>query len=82
MDILYLLMALACSFLVYLLEKRCWIQLLRTSDEGEFHQWCKHLDEQNIHYWVKNRMIRDGESWVNIYKIMVPKEQASRVNTP
>ncbi|QDX92348.1 hypothetical protein EEL32_15700 [Brevibacillus laterosporus] len=80
MEIFFLAMALACSLIAYLFEERLWVTMLRTTDKNEFVQWCKHLEERGVEYHSKKRLIHENHAWVKVYKVKVPKEQASRVN--
>lgn len=82
MEIFFLAMALACSLIAYLFEERLWVTILRTTDKNEFVQWCKHLEERGVEYHSKKRLIHENHAWVKVYKVKVPKEQASRVNVP
>ncbi|UFJ40919.1 hypothetical protein LOK74_23520 [Brevibacillus humidisoli] len=82
MELLWLLLALTCSLVAYLIEKKRWTTLVRTTDQQWYQQWCEHLDRLDIPYQAKTFTIVQGDEIETIYKIKVLSQQASQVKAP
>ncbi|WP_126425013.1 hypothetical protein [Brevibacillus marinus] len=82
MGLFWFLLALACSFAAYLLEKKRWTTLVRTTEQKEFQQWCAQLDSLGIPYQAKTSILVQEHQPLTIYKIKVLARQAGRVKAP
>lgn len=82
MELFWFLLALACSYAVYLLEKKRWTTVVRTTEQNEFRRWCTYLDSLAIPYQVKTSILVEGHQPKMVYKIKVHTRQAWRVKAP
>jgi hypothetical protein len=81
-DLFVFVIALACSLAAYLVEKRCWKTIVRTTDEAVFRRWCSYLEEIEAPYRTKKYVTLEGDSLKRVYKCKVLVREASKVKAP
>ncbi|MBO8164025.1 MAG: hypothetical protein H0Z34_09955 [Brevibacillus sp.] len=82
MELLWFLVVLICSYTAYLIEKRRWTTLVRTTDRERYLQWRTYLDHRGIPYRAKVYTTVQENEIVTIYKIKVLSRQVSRLKAP
>lgn len=82
MELLWFLIALACCCMAYLIEKRRWTTLVRTTDREWYLQWRAYLDSHDVPYQAKVYTTVQDHEIVTIYKIKVLSRQSSHLKAP
>ncbi|WP_139491945.1 hypothetical protein [Brevibacillus dissolubilis] len=80
MEFLSAILAVACSFIAYFIEKSMWMTIVSTTDKAAYKEWRQRLDEIGVAYHVKKTITLENDNLKRKYKIKIHVREAAKVD--